>query len=68
MFGAFIMKTNWVTIFAVILTAIVVGGLVKIAFALITNFWFWVGVVVLALAHCAIKTDERAAKNCKKKK
>jgi uncharacterized membrane protein len=68
MFGEFIMKTNWVTIFAVILTALVVGGLVKLAFAIITNVWFWVGVVVLALTHCAIKTDERAAKNCKKKR
>ena len=62
------MKTNWVTIFAVILTAIVVGGLLKIAVALITNAWFWVGVVAIALTHCAIKADERAAKKCKKKR
>jgi hypothetical protein len=64
----FIMKMNWVKIFAVILTAIVVGGLLKIAVALITNVWFWVGIIAIALTHCAIKTDEQAAKNCKKKK
>ena len=62
------MKTNWVTIFAVILTAIVVGGILKLLLALITNVWFWVGVIVLALTHCAIKADGRSAKNCKKKK
>ena len=62
------MKTNWVTIFAVILTAIVVGGLVKLAFALITNVWFWVGLIAITLTHCAIKADERVTKNCKKKK
>lgn len=62
------MKSNWVIIFAVILTAIVVGGLVKLAFALITNVWFWVGLIAIIITHCAIKADERVTKNCKKKK
>lgn len=62
------MKSNWVIIFAVILTAIVVGGLVKLAFALITNVWFWVGLIVIIITHCAIKADERNTKNCKKKR
>ena len=62
------MKSNWVTIFAVILTAIVVGGILKLLLALITNIWFWVGLIALVITHCAIKADERNTKNCKKKR
>ena len=62
------MKGTWITIISVILAAIVIGGLFKIAFALVTNVWFWVGLIAIALTHCAIKVDERSTKNCKKKR
>ena len=47
----FIMKGTWITVFSVMLAAIVIGGLLKIAVALITNVWFWIGMSVLYLTH-----------------
>ena len=45
------MKGTWITVFSVMLAAIVIGGLLKISLELVTNVWFWIGMGVILIVH-----------------